>query len=100
MAKTRTTLTKSLHTVTAVSRVALELARRESKLSAASAELLVADALYALGYAYHPHDFAFQNDPTIARCVAAVRAELQREPHPDEGHVEFQAGEFPVFGPR
>lgn len=74
MAKTRTTLTKSLHTVSAVTRVALYLAR-QSGADSDAAPALVADALDMLG-----HDAsAFVNDPTVERCIGAVRDALDIE---------------------
>lgn len=76
--RNRTTLTKSLHTVTVVTRVALLLTARPSG-SGMTAEEATAAALYALGF----DSFAEQvplasTDPTVCRCIAAVRAELDK----------------------
>lgn len=61
----RTTLTKSLHTVTAVSRIVHTFAGNLAN---------PADAVrYALGVLGQPSDWP-ESDPTFAACVAKVRA--------------------------
>lgn len=69
----RTTLTKSLHTVTAVSRVALHWALANNvtcPMSPADADRCVRAALDLLG---QPRDWP-ESDSTFAACVAKVRA--------------------------
>lgn len=60
-------LTKSLHTVTAVSRVAAHL--QKSRKTKAPAGKLVVDALRILGY----HEIDTVNDPTVTACVTATK---------------------------
>ena len=62
------TLTKSLHTITAVANVARYI-RVASGKRITDADALTAHALEVLGY--DVADFA-KSDPTVARCVAAV----------------------------
>ena len=71
MARERTTLTKSLHTVTAVSRVALMLAALD-KHGRLTASDYARQALEILG---QPNDWPVQ-DATFAACVAAVERGL------------------------
>lgn len=67
---TKPTLTKSLHTITAVANVARYIATAAPrKMTAADAAALTAHALEVLGY--DMADFA-KSDVTVARCVAAV----------------------------
>lgn len=71
--KERTTLTKSLHTVTAVSRVALMLAALD-KHSGLTAADYTRQALEVLG---QPNDWP-ATDATFAACVAAVEKGLTK----------------------
>lgn len=66
--KVRTTLTKSLHTVSAVSRLALYFSKTESATVGDSSASLVRAALDTLGVW---SDWA-DTDATFAACVAAV----------------------------
>lgn len=64
-------LTKSLHTVTAVTRVAMHL---DSMTPVELTPTQAADrALRVLGYTP-----PFKNDDTYARCVASVKKEMSR----------------------
>jgi hypothetical protein len=67
-------LTKSLHTVTAVANVARHLHRTGSGHTDAPA--LTAAALQILGYTVDARREA-RSDDTVARCVAAVAKVLQ-----------------------
>ena len=70
----RHTLTKSLHTVTAVSRIALEIANGTDKAVACGTVVeLVRAALEMLG---QPSDWN-AGDPTMAACIAAVEKGLR-----------------------
>ena len=60
-------LTKSLHTVTAVSRVAMHL-RKTRRLKGPAGEAVI-EALRILGY---PHVDTVE-DPTVIACVAATK---------------------------
>lgn len=63
-------LTKSLHTVTAVSRVAVHL-QKERKTKSPAGELVV-KALRVLGY--DCNDFPDgTSDPTVVACIAATK---------------------------
>ncbi len=62
-------LTKSLHTVTAVVRVAMHL--NERALTDTDIEELVSAALRVLG-----HTGWTKYDPTVAKCIAALKKEL------------------------
>ena len=62
-------LTKSLHTVTAVVRVALHI--NERTLTNTDIEALVQSALQILG-----HTGWTKYDPTVAKCIAALKKEL------------------------
>lgn len=62
------TLTKSLHTITAVANVALHLYQTDGK--AADAHALTRAALEILGYDIGAFAKA---DETVARCIAAVQ---------------------------
>jgi len=69
--RNRTTLTKSLHTVTAVSNVAalVALNRTAQRLPALPADELVSEALRTVGQSA---DWPAE-DPTVMACIAAVR---------------------------
>lgn len=66
----RHTLTKSLHTVTAVSRLAREMGkvRADAGLPMPTLETLVRGALDVLG---QPSDWSL-GDPTMAACITAA----------------------------
>lgn len=60
---------KSLHTVTAVVRVALHI--NERTLTNTDIEALVQSALHILGYTGYT-----KHDPTVAKCIAALNKAL------------------------
>ena len=68
----RQTLTKSLHTVTAVVNVAQFIAQ-ESCMASYPTEDLVQMALSVLG-----HTGYLNSDPVVSRCIAVLNKELGR----------------------
>lgn len=68
-------LTKSLHTVTSCTAVAMYLARSQAH-SPDMATPLVVDALALLGYRIDTADL--NNDTTVAACIKSVRKALAK----------------------
>lgn len=69
---TKPTLTKSLHTITAVANVARYI-RESAPRTITDARALTAHALEVLGYDITTFS---KSDPTLERCIAAVEKVL------------------------
>ena len=90
-------LTKSLHTITAATNVAAYLIRRESQLSAATAELCAADAMHILGYGddTHPRNDVWHSDPVLVRILANCHKAVAAESAKRAKGVQPERGRFP-----
>lgn len=74
-------MTKSLHTVTAVAKVARHIAVAVAKHAGFTDEQYCAMALTVLGYEHSPMSLAAaikSGDTTLAACLAGVQKELRK----------------------